>query len=207
MKRITQKELEVFLRKHKLWLDNKEGGSRANLSGANLSRANLSGADLSRANLSGANLSGADLSGADLSGADLSGANLSWADLSWANLSGANLSRANLSGADLSGADLSGANLSRANLSGANLSGANLSRADLDYSVLPLWCGSLKANFDDRQLTQIAYHLVKAGLNSDNASDETKAELAKLIDLANKFHRVEECGVIPPYKEGTSDEE
>ena len=136
MKRISKEELEVFLRKHKLWLEDKVGGERANLSGV---------------------------------------------DLSWANLSGANLSRANLSWADLSG---------------ANLSWANLSRANLDYSVLPIWCGSLKANFDDRQLIQIAYHLVKAGLNSTNASNETKAELEKLIDFANKFHRVEECGRI-----------
>ncbi len=108
---ITREELEVFLRKHKLWLEGKEGGERADLQ---------------------------------------------WADLQWADLSG----------------------------------------ADLDYSVLPLWCGSLKANFDDRQLIQIAYHLVKAGLNSDNASEETKAELTKLVDFANKFHRVEECGKI-----------
>lgn len=78
----------------------------------------------------------------------------------------------------------------------ANLRGANLSGADLDFSCLPLWCGSLGANFDDRQLIQIAYHLVKAGINSNNASDETKKELSKLIDFANKFHRVEECGEI-----------
>ena len=108
---ITKEELESFLRKHKLWLENKEGGERADLKWANLERA----------------------------------------DLKWANL---------------------------------------------DFSCLPLWCGSLKANFDDRQLVQIAYHLVKAGLNSNNASEETKAELEKLIDFANKFHRVSECGVI-----------
>ena len=84
----------------------------------------------------------------------------------------------------------------RANLSGADLREADLREADLDYSCLPLWCGSLGAHFDDRQLTQIAYHLVKAGLNSKNASEETKAELAKLIDLANNFHRVGECGKI-----------
>lgn len=52
------------------------------------------------------------------------------------------------------------------------------------------------AHFDNRQLTQIAYHLVKAGLNSKNASDETKTELAKLIDFANKFHRIDECGKL-----------
>ena len=89
--------------------------------------------------------------------------------------------------------DLTGSNLSGSNLSWSNLTGSNL-----DYSVLPLWCGSLKANFDDKQLIQIAYHLVKAGLNSDNASNETKTELEKLIDFANKFHRVDECGKIEP---------
>ena len=163
---ITKEELEQFLRKHKLWLNNEEGGERADLKRADLKRADLKGADLS----------GADLSGADLSGADLK--------------------RADLKRADLSGADLSGADLKRADLKGADLSGADLSGADLDFSCLPLWCGSLKANFDDRQLIQIAYHLVKAGLNSNNASEETKAELEKLIDFANKFHRVSECGVI-----------
>ena len=84
----------------------------------------------------------------------------------------------------------------RANLSRADLREADLSRADLDYSGLPLWCGSLSAHFDDRQLKQIAYHLVKAGLQSKNASDETQAELRKLIQFANGFHRAEECGFI-----------
>ena len=78
----------------------------------------------------------------------------------------------------------------------ANLKGANLRGADLDYSCLPLWCGSLHANFDDRQLKQIAYHLVKAGLQSENASEETKQELSKIVDFANGFHRVKGCGKI-----------
>ena len=86
--------------------------------------------------------------------------------------------------------------LRNVNLHGVDLSGADLNGADLDYSELPLWCGSLAANFDDRQLKQIAYHLVKAGLKSENASAETKRELRKLIDFANEFHRVEECGMI-----------
>ena len=138
---------------------------------------------------------------ASLSYADLRGASLRYTDLSHAYLRGANLSHADLSGADLSDADLRDANLKYANLrdadlTGADLTGANLRYADLDYSCLPLWCGSLEAHFDDRQLVQIAYHLIKAGLQSKNASEETKTELSKLIDFANKFHRVDECGEI-----------
>ena len=69
MKTYTKEELAEVLRKHRLWVEGKEGGERANLSRANLSRA-----DLSRANLSGANLSWANLSRADLSRANLYGA-------------------------------------------------------------------------------------------------------------------------------------
>ena len=123
-----------------------------------------------------ANLRGADLRGADLRGADLSGANLCNADLSGANLCNADLLDTDLYSADLQGANLQGANI--------------------DYSCLPLWCGSLAVNFDSRQLKQIAYHLVKAGLQSTNATDEDRRELSKLIDYANGFHRVKECGLI-----------
>ena len=93
-------------------------------------------------------------------------------------------------------ADLRGADLSEADLSGADLSGADLSGANLDFSCLPLWCGSLNAEFDDKQIIQIVYHAVKSGINSKNTSDEVKNELSKLIGLANKFHRVQECGTI-----------
>jgi uncharacterized protein YjbI with pentapeptide repeats len=54
MKRITQEELEVFLRKHKLWLEGNKRGERANLCGADLQGANLRGATLKGANLRGA---------------------------------------------------------------------------------------------------------------------------------------------------------
>ena len=118
----------------------------------------------------------ADLRGADLTEANLTGADLREADLTEANLTGADLREARLREADLRDADFKGANI--------------------DLSCLPLWCGSLKAHFDDRQLKQIAYHLVSAGLYSKNASIETKRELAKIIDFANGFHRVEECGEL-----------
>ena len=54
---MEQNELQEILEKHQKWLNDEEGGERADLSRANLSWADLSGANLSRANLSGANLS------------------------------------------------------------------------------------------------------------------------------------------------------
>ena len=98
--------------------------------------------------------------------------------------------------ADLRSADLRSANLRNADLRSANLRNADLRGADLDFSCLPLWCGSLSAHFDDRQIIQLIYHTVKSGLDSKNTSEEVKNELTKLIDLANRFHRVDGCGRI-----------
>ena len=103
---MTQEELNIILEKHQKWLNNEEGGERADLrdadlNGANLRRADLRGADLRRADLRDADLNGADLNGANLRRADLRGADLSWADLRDADLNGADLRGADLSWADL----------------------------------------------------------------------------------------------------------
>ena len=128
--------------------------------------------------------------------ANLRDADLRYANLRYANLRNADLYGADLYGADLRGANLRGANLRNADLRYADLRGADLRGANLDFSSLPLWCGSLSANFDDRLIIQLIYHAVKAGLSSKNTSNEVKEELSKLKALANKFHRVNECGII-----------
>ena len=83
---MTQEELNMILDRHRKWLNDEEGGERADLCEANLREANLREANLYRANLYRA-----DLYRADLGGADLCGANLYRADLREANLCGANL--------------------------------------------------------------------------------------------------------------------
>ena len=128
-----------------------------------------------------------DLKGADLSGANLRGAKLKGADLSGANLKGANLRDTSLINTDLRGADLRGADLS-----GANLNGANLKGADLDYSCYPLWCGSLHLKADKRLACQLAYHL--CSIQCDDA-DYIKMRNS-ILDFANQFHRVGECGKL-----------
>ena len=74
-------DLKTTLEKHRMWLNNEDGGEMADLHGADLSGADLRGADLRGADLRGADLRRADLHGADLHGADLSGADLRRADL------------------------------------------------------------------------------------------------------------------------------
>ena len=135
--------------------------------------------------------------------ADLKDANLRDADLRGANLIDADLRDADLSGADLRGADLIRANLRDADLRGADLKYADLIRADLrgvdlDFSCFPLWCGSLKANMDDRLVKQLLYHVLSIVKNSSNVSDEIKSALLTEgnLEIVNQFHRVEECGEL-----------
>ena len=99
----------------------------------------------------------------------------------------ADLSEANLSGANLSDADLRGANLRGAKLSGADLRGANL-----DFSCWPLWCGSLAVKVCKRIAVQLAYHFCK--LDCDDP--EYIAARNAILDFANQFHRVDECGKL-----------
>ena len=111
-------------------------------------------------------------------------------NLRYANLQGANLQSASLRYASLRGADLQGADLQGADLQDANLRGANLRDADLDYSCWPLWCGSLDVKVDRRIAAQLAYHFCR--LDCDDP-DYISARNA-VINFANEFHRVEECG-------------
>ena len=134
-------------------------------------RIDLREADLSRANLSGAALYGVDLSGVDLYRANLYRANLYRANLSGAALRGANLREADLRGANLSGANLREADLSRTNLSEANLREANLCGVDLDFSCLPLWCGSFAMIVDFEFVQQLLYHVCKLKCDDPRFTD------------------------------------
>jgi hypothetical protein len=170
---MNQEQLNPVLALHAKWL-------RGDIDGvmADLRDANLHGADLRDANLHGADLHDANLHGANLRGADLSGANLRDANLHGADLHGADLHDANLRGADLSGADLSGANL--------------------DFSCLPLRCGGLAWVIDCRLAAQLAYHF--CSMHCDDPAFITARN--HIIDFANTFHRVDECGVLLPVEVG-----
>lgn len=52
-------DLKTILEKHKMWLNDEDGGEMANLSRANLSRAVMRWADMSWADMSGADMRGA----------------------------------------------------------------------------------------------------------------------------------------------------
>ena len=167
---MNKDELKSILEQHWLWVRG-NGGKRANLRDAD-----LQGADLPCANLPFAYLRGADLRDADLP---------------FASLRGANLKDANLKDANLKGANLKGANLQDANLKGANLKGANLRGANLDYSFLPLWCGSKGTIVDRRIAAQIAAHF--CALVCDD--EDYQAARTAILEFAKTSHRAMDLGL------------
>ena len=194
---MKQTEINEILRKHKLWLDDDDCGERANMRLADMRYANLESANLKCANLERANLRFANLRFVNLLGANLEGAIMEGADLEVADLKNARLKRANLEGAKLAGANLVCANLER----------ANLRDADIDYSAWPLWCGSLNAHVDDRIAIQLLYHALSVVQHSPYVSEEIKRALLtpEVVKVANRFHRVDECGELSVHDQEVSE--
>ena len=139
---------------------------------------------------------------ANLCSADLHGANLCAADLCDADLRGADLCDADLRGADLHGANLCSADLCDANLCAANLRGADLHDANLDFNCWPLWCGSLDVIVDKRIACQLAYHFCRLDCDDPGYIAARNA----IIDFANQFHRVGECGLLTKTEVGDNDD-
>ena len=76
----------------------------------------------------------------------------------------------------------------------ANLSGANLSKANLDFSSgFTFACKTFNIKADLRLASQLAYHFCRFDFQD---CEEAKQAQAALKELANRFHRVEECGRI-----------
>lgn len=91
---MEQKELELAIEAHHLFLLNNNQGKCLNLTGRDLRQVNLSNMDLTMADFTGANLSLADLSQCNLTHVNFNRVDLSFANLMGANLSGATFDHA-----------------------------------------------------------------------------------------------------------------
>jgi uncharacterized protein YjbI with pentapeptide repeats len=171
---MTSEEIKNVLDLHKKWLNNEDGGERANLRWA----------DLSCVNLSGAKLRWADLRETTLRLADLRGADLRETTLRLADLRGVNLTRA-----DLRGADLRETTLRLADLRGTDLRGADLSGADLDFSCFPLWCGGSQFKCDTKLVYQLLAHICTLEF------DDTEGIKDLIMPFAVKSHRAVDLGL------------
>ena len=83
-------------------------------------------------------------------------------------------------------------------ISNADLRNADLRNANLDFSAFPLWCGSLNMKVDMRLVHQLCYHICRLKIINKNGTESKTGKLIQslLKPYANKFHRVEECGMI-----------
>lgn len=86
LKKITQKELDIVLEKHRLWLERKDGGERADLSYTDLSYLDFLEANLKFANFRHSNLKHVWLLGTNLEAANLLDTNLEEAFICNTNL-------------------------------------------------------------------------------------------------------------------------
>ena len=105
--------------------------------------------------------------------------------------------------ADMRGLDLRGLDLRGLDMRGLDMRGVDMQGADIDYSARPLRCGSLKAHVDDRIAIQLLYHTLSVVQYSPYVSEELKRTLLTepVVDIANRFHRVYECGKLKTFIE------
>ena len=93
---MKQTEVADILKKHLLWIHQRSGGTRADLSLKDLHRFNFDGMVLRRAKMARTNFSNCSMRNVDLVGADMFSAMLNGADLT-----GAKLDEADLDGASM----------------------------------------------------------------------------------------------------------
>jgi hypothetical protein len=105
---------------------------------------------------------------------------------------GANLSSADLRRANLRSADLRRANLRSADLSSADLSSADLRRANMDFTNIPMWCGTLKGvKVDISLVRQMLLHIF--ALDCEDKTFKTIKRLIKpFAKLSDKWHYYDE---------------
>ena len=218
--------LEKILEDHKKWLNEEDGGERADLSyvdlsyvdlsytdlrDANLISVNLRNADLSYVNLKGANLNNADLGGADLRSADLGYTRLNCTDLSYANLRNSNLrnaslKNANLRGVDLSYTDLSDTYLRNANLSDADLRGANLNKVLYNYRtsffapVCPVEGSFIGYKKADNKIVKLL--ITEDSERSNATTRKCRCSKAKVLSITNIENTEEFSEVISDFDKG-----
>jgi uncharacterized protein YjbI with pentapeptide repeats len=183
MRTLTVEEIKEKIEKHALWLEDNGKGECADFSEVDFTEINFnfSGLDLRYANFQGAILLNADFYGADLQETNLRNANLINADLQEVNLRLAYLQ---------------GADLNRAKLHNADLRWANLRGSDINYSCLPLRCGGLSWEIDERIASQLAYHFCSMTCVSKEFIDARNS----ILSFANKFYRVgDDCERLEPF--------
>lgn len=220
MENYTQEQVNEICAQHEAWLKDRSTGARADFSGASLRGLVLEGRCLREANFKNADLRGAFLRSADFSHANFEGADLTFVRASHAKFNDcmadhACFAEARLAGSYFEGASLQGASFREAHLSFVSFREADLRRADFVDAVtggvifaranidfVAFNSGIAGDCFDDKQIEDFAYHLCNAVLGGHTNSPEVKAEVRKILSLANRSANAAVYGKVQEYKKG-----
>ena len=217
LKRLTQRDLDEVLEKHKKFSLGQKGGQRSILKFVDISGLSLRGADLSQSDFTGSNLTNTDLSnGIFVSccffACDLRNANLENANFRRADFRGAYVAGANLTGADLDSADLREGKIMNQGSDGI----LDNAKQDESYSYNAIFTGAklsetnlsgvkaISADFSDADMTGVSLHeadltgVTFEGANLTNAdlsgSDLTDANLQDTVMSGTVLKSVEMRG-------------
>jgi len=89
-----------------------------------------------------------------------------------------------------------------ANTAFTNFWGSTFENSNLDGCQYNLDCNDFNINLDDKLIIQRLFHVLKIVQYSELVSNDLKEALLtpKLIEIANQFHRKEECCVLHEFK-------
>ena len=199
LRKMTQQEVDEMRKKHEAWLAGGEKeGEKADFSHADLRGLSLKNADLRFANLEGADLTAVRANYAKFDDCTADGACFAEARLTGASFAGASLWRASFEGATINFVSFAEADLTRANLVDAVTGGTKFATAKIDFAIFN--SGIAGDYFSDKQVAEFAYHLCNAVLGGHTNSPEVKAEVRKILSLANRAESVKAFGRIKEWK-------
>ena len=133
----------------------------------------------------------------DFSFASLNNAKMNYANMNGAKMNNAKMNYANMNGAKMNSAKMNGAEMNYAKMNGAEMNGAEMNdETTLDFSTgLSFKCSSFGIKASLRLAAQLLYHFERINFTACPEAEEIK-NLPQVKALANKFHRVQECGKI-----------
>jgi len=199
---MTREEVIEILKLHEKWLNDEEGGKKADFKDCNLSNLRISEADFTGIDFTGANLSKSDFRCSNFNFAIFTDANFSnsvvrcctfkHAELIRTNFYGSDMEHTNLEEADCTDADFRKTQLGMSNIIEAWFCNTDFNEAVLNCSCMPLSYGNLRAHYDDNHVLQQLYHILKNVQYSKNVSNEIKEVLLteSIIELANRISEI-----------------
>lgn len=166
--KIGDKTLDVILMRHKLWIDGKDGGVRADLTGANLNNADLTDVDFRRAILDKASLCGAKIEYADMRGVSLISAYIERAEIRNTYLTNSMLCDASMVDVFMRGCYMSSANMKHVQITDTVIKSTDFWHVNLTEAKI-LYTTIINVDFNETNFSNVylrGTEIINSGLDS-----------------------------------------